>query len=205
MILTILIVGIVLIFIFKFFKELQNFSPDVPDLEKYKTILDVLLRSTGNSTTTQIDKIIVSNFGIFCIEEKALNGWIYGNVESKYWKQFLQSKEFKFYNPFRQNYAHVKALEVLLGNHLNAPIVSLVTFTRADKIKVSGTDLVGDQVRIDEIIKSYTREVYCDEERDYIFDLIGRANIENREERIRHDIQVEEIQKAKNSYLSRHL
>ena len=47
------------------------------DQTHYKILNDVMLPSRGNSVTTQIDHIVISNYGIFCIETKAYKGWIF--------------------------------------------------------------------------------------------------------------------------------
>ena len=41
------------------------------DSEHYKVLVDLMLPSLGNTNTTQIDHIVVSDFGIFCIETKS--------------------------------------------------------------------------------------------------------------------------------------
>ena len=64
--------------------------------------------------TTQIDHIFVSRFGIFVVETKNMRGWIFGRENQAQWTQTLYKKSFKFQNPLRQNYKHVKALESLL-------------------------------------------------------------------------------------------
>lgn len=64
--------------------------------------------------TTQIDHIFVSRFGIFVVETKNMRGWIFGREKQAQWTQTLYKKSFKFQNPLRQNYKHVKALESLL-------------------------------------------------------------------------------------------
>ncbi len=68
-----------------------------------------------NNGTTQIDHILLSRFGIFVIETKNYNGWIFGNEKSKYWTQLLYGKKFKFQNPLHQNFCHTKTL----AKHLN--------------------------------------------------------------------------------------
>lgn len=65
--------------------------------------------------TTQIDHIIVSRFGIFVVETKNIDGWIYGDEKSPQWTQNLFGKKFKFQNPLHQNYRHTKALSDFLG------------------------------------------------------------------------------------------
>ncbi|WP_426357233.1 nuclease-related domain-containing protein [Pseudocolwellia sp. HL-MZ19] len=64
--------------------------------------------------TTQIDHIIVSQYGIFVIETKNMKGWIFGNANQKQWTQQIYKHKSKFQNPLHQNYKHVKTLEACL-------------------------------------------------------------------------------------------
>ena len=52
------------------------------DQSKYKVINNLMLQ-VGNKTT-QIDHIVVSNYGIFVIETKNYMGWIIGNEYDEY-------------------------------------------------------------------------------------------------------------------------
>jgi hypothetical protein len=65
--------------------------------------------------TTEIDHVIVSKFGIFVVELKDYAGWIFGNASDAYWTAVYFERKFRFQNPLRQNYGHVKALEALLA------------------------------------------------------------------------------------------
>ncbi len=64
--------------------------------------------------TTQIDHIIVSRFGIFVIETKNMQGWIFGEKNSALWTQTIYKVRNSFQNPVRQNYKHVMCLAQLL-------------------------------------------------------------------------------------------
>ena len=77
------------------------------DSEHYKVLGDLMLPSLGNTNTTQIDHVVVSDFGIFCIETKSYSGWIFGNAQQRHWTQVLYRYKKQFYNPLRQNYAQV--------------------------------------------------------------------------------------------------
>ncbi len=73
-----------------------------------------------NGGSTQIDHIIVSVYGIFVIETKNYKGWVYGSEKQKQWTQvFPNGSKFKFQNPLRQNYLHIKTLADLLGLELS--------------------------------------------------------------------------------------
>jgi len=65
--------------------------------------------------TTQIDHVIVSRYGVFVVETKNMDGWIFGNEKSSQWTQSIYGKKYKFQNPLHQNYRHTKALSEFLG------------------------------------------------------------------------------------------
>lgn len=84
---------------------------------------DVLLPS--GEGTAQIDHILASPSGVFLIETKDMNGWLFGSPGQRWWTQSfkagrwsrlagIRSKRFTFYNPLLQNEGHAKAL-VKLG------------------------------------------------------------------------------------------
>ena len=53
------------------------------DKKEYRTINDLIIRVDGEST--QIDHVVVSNYGIFVIETKNYKGWITGYESSNQW------------------------------------------------------------------------------------------------------------------------
>ncbi len=63
-----------------------------------------------DGTTTQIDHVVVSPFGIFVIETKNYSGWIFGDANSAAWTQIIYHKKSRLQNPLRQNYKHICAL-----------------------------------------------------------------------------------------------
>lgn len=68
-----------------------------------------------NGSTTQIDHVVVSRYGVFVIETKTYSGWIFGHAKSSQWTQVLYKEKHHFQNPIRQNYRHVCALSDCLG------------------------------------------------------------------------------------------
>lgn len=78
----------------------------------YRRLDDVTL-PIGNRTT-QIDHVVVSIYGVFVIETKNMEGWIFGAAHQRQWTQVLYKKKFRFQNPLRQNYLHVKAVQSVL-------------------------------------------------------------------------------------------
>lgn len=73
---------------------------------------------TEYGDTTQIDHIVIAETGVFVIETKNYEGWIYGNEKSARWKQGIFRKKSSFQNPFHQNYKHIKAIEWLIEQQL---------------------------------------------------------------------------------------
>jgi len=51
----------------------------------YTLLADIMLQNESDIGTTQIDHVIASNFGVFCVETKAYSGWILGRESDKYW------------------------------------------------------------------------------------------------------------------------
>lgn len=167
------------------------------DPAHYVVLNDLMLPSNGNSSATQIDHLVVSNFGIFCIETKSYKGWIFGNANQEFWTQVIYRFKDRFYNPLRQNFAHIKAVENLLGpQRLKSPIVSLVAFPDADKLKITGTDFVGYTRDVVRKIESYTATLYSDSERDEIFNLLASANIVDKNLRKLHNKEVRELKRS---------
>ncbi len=82
------------------------------DKNTYVQLHDVTLNTPDG--TTQIDHVVVSRFGIFAIETKNMQGWIFGSGWQAEWTQKIYKRTFRFQNPLRQNYKHTQALQTLL-------------------------------------------------------------------------------------------
>ena len=82
--------------------------------DEYLILNDIYL-PLPDGTTTQIDHVVVSQYGIFVIETKTYSGWIFGEEKSREWTQTIYRKKSRFQNPMRQNYKHICALADNLG------------------------------------------------------------------------------------------
>lgn len=82
--------------------------------ETYKVFHDLYVPTEQNKTT-QVDHIVISPYGIFVIETKHYNGWIFGSEKNRYWTQVIYKRKEKLFNPIWQNAGHIKALENYLG------------------------------------------------------------------------------------------
>ncbi len=83
------------------------------DKSVYFPLNNLTLPTTNG--TTQIDHVVVSRYGIFVIEAKNIDGWIFGDERSPQWSIFKPGRKFKMRNPLHQNYRHVKAISEFLG------------------------------------------------------------------------------------------
>ena len=83
------------------------------DKKKYRLLADLTL-PTRDGETTQIDHVVISQYGIFVIETKNMSGWIFGDIHQAQWTQVIFKWRSKFQNPLRQNFGHVKTVQHLL-------------------------------------------------------------------------------------------
>lgn len=88
-----------------------------------------LTLADGQGSTTQIDHVLLSRFGIFVIETKNYTGWIFGGEYQKMWTQKIYKNTYRFQNPLHQNYKHIKVLQSLLADIVEPEVFnSIVVF-----------------------------------------------------------------------------
>jgi ribosomal protein L37AE/L43A len=109
---------------------------------EYHLLKDVTIPTEDG--TTQIDHILVSQYGIFVIETKHYRGWIFGSEKQATWTQTLYKSKFRFQNPLRQNYKHIMTLGQLLGFPAEK-LHSVIVFTGDAQFK---TAMPGNVVKI---------------------------------------------------------
>lgn len=161
------------------------------DESKYKVINNIMLKV--GSKTTQIDHVIVSNYGIFVIETKNYKGWITGNEFDEYWKQTIYKRKERLYNPIKQNYGHIQALKELLSQFNNINYISIIAFTIKADLKVTSKTDVVYTVKLPKTIKKYDVETITDSVKDAIYSKLISLNIDSKDNRKAH---VEAIHKA---------
>ncbi|MDP4145237.1 MAG: nuclease-related domain-containing protein [Bacillota bacterium] len=90
----------------------------------------------NNQKGAQVDHLVISPYGLFCIETKNMKGTIIGNENEEYWTQKKRGGgdniyEKQFYNPCKQSSGHVKSIKYILKNPVfnGVPIYSVVVFT----------------------------------------------------------------------------
>lgn len=109
--------------------------------------------------TTQVDHILVSRFGVFVIETKDYNGWIFANPKQAAWTQTIFKSKFKFQNPIFQNFRHLRAVQSLLDFLPPDAVKSAVVFTGEAEFKTEIPDGVFTLPRFIESVRSQTTEL----------------------------------------------
>ena len=116
-----------------------------------------------NDRSIQIDHIVVSKYGVFVIETKNIKGWIFGGDNSEYWTKNMYGKKYKFYNPVKQNYSHVKSLHRLLKISLDK-FVPIVAFLPQSTLKCTSNEIVITSNKLLRTIRSYKNIILTEDE-----------------------------------------
>lgn len=173
------------------------------DSKKYKVINNLMTNIEGE--TTQIDHLIISNFGIFVVETKNYKGWISGDEFSDYWTQVIYKHKEKLYNPIKQNYGHVQALKTALKEFPNIVYFPIVVFTTRADLKVkTNTDVVYTTGMI-KTIKKHQTEIISDDIRDKIYTYLNTLNITDRNLRKKHVHNINEKKNERKNKISNNI
>lgn len=162
--------------------EISSILSRLSDKE-YRVINNVMLKTERG--TTQIDHVVISQYGIFVIETKNYKGWIMGGEHSDQWTQNIYGKKHSFRNPLKQNYGHIKALQTLLNLPSNI-FISIVAFSPRASIKVSTNQNVIYFSQLKKKICSYKNIILDENELVYLTETIRNANIDSKENRRSH-------------------
>lgn len=151
------------------------------DLSYYKKILKNVYIPLKDNSTTEIDVILICNYGIFVFEVKHYNGWIYGYRKYNTWYQvFPNGNKKEFYNPINQNYYHIEKLKELLNIKKENLYKSIVYFSGNAEIKSYIENIESDYILtkndyniIDSIIKKDNIQLLTNFEVDEIYNKLN--------------------------------
>ena len=118
------------------------------DRERYTALHDVMIE-TEPGQTAQIDHVVFSPYGIFVIETKNYEGWIYGRESESAWTQKFPRTSHRFQNPIRQNQGHIRKLSAVLGIPPDG-FHSIIAFGRQATLKV---DTITPVLYMDQILR----------------------------------------------------
>ena len=162
--------------------RVKSLLSGLPDNE-YKLLNDVLLQTERG--TTQIDHVLVSIYGIFVIETKNYSGWITGSRYGDEWTKNMYGKKYRFRNPLKQNYGHVKALENKLGLPTSC-FIPLVVFSRRATLKVEADESVLYTSELLKTIKGYREPLLSSDEAERIARKIESMSMNSKESKKAH-------------------
>ncbi|WP_340395004.1 nuclease-related domain-containing protein [Paenibacillus sp. FSL E2-0177] len=122
-----------------------------------KFLSDLLLPNSKSRTGyAQIDHVVISPYCVFVIETKNYNGEIKGGRADQQWSV---SNRYKMYNPLKQNYGHIKAIESLMKDVATVKYISMISFTMRCRFsidpelrKIQSDELVVYDVELSEFI-----------------------------------------------------
>ncbi len=145
----------------------------------YKILNNVIIQKSNYSS--QIDHIIVSNYGIFVVETKNFKGWIFGHEKSEYWTHILFKKKYKFRNPVKQVWGHINSLKRILDNASLIPFYPIVVFTGSGKLKkiTSNIQVININKLLRFIKRNSKEEVLTNDEVLEIVNTISSSNAIN--------------------------
>lgn len=191
------------------------------DNSKVLTNLEIPVLAQGK--TTEIDMIMICEYGIIVFEVKNYKGTIYGTHDEQYWTQYFRTADNqRFINPIKQNEYHISALKEFCSEKLFSVIlfpnydcdIRRVAFRDGNFTVANMRSLDMEMERISSMPKTISQkriEEISDELKKYSkaknsADLYGTTNYHSLEElrnelRKSVDVRVEEATgKAKNEY-----
>lgn len=182
-------------------KNVAKILSSLPSAQ-YKIINDILLESNGK--TVQIDHLIISVYGIFVIETKNYKGRITGSDNSEYWMKNIYGNKYIFYNPIKQNEAHIFALK----NRLNLSIdkfISIIVFSNEADLRVNTDYNVIYLTQIKKLIKEYTEIKFQKNNIQPLYEKISALNNLSAKARKRHVAEVNNIINTKQQLMQKGL
>nr|WP_320026392.1 NERD domain-containing protein [uncultured Acetobacterium sp.] len=168
--------------------------------EQYVIYNNILLKTDYGMT--QIDHIVLSVFGVFVIETKNYQGWIFGNERDDYWTQNIYGKKTRFKNPILQNYGHIKAVERVFSDFEALKIIPIVAFSGRSELKVHvNSEKVIKFSQLKDQIGSYALKMMTIETVMKMGDVLVQNNIDSKENRIEHNTKIRSNLKNNNMKL----
>lgn len=152
---------------------------------------------TADGGSTQIDHLIFSPYGLFVLETKNFQGWIFGTEKQREWTQQIFKKRSKFQNPLRQNYKHIKTLQELLGME-SAHVHSVIAFVGDCEFKTEMPPQVTRGDGFAAYIQSFDQAVWSPEQMQMWLDKLDEVKLQpGRATDKRHVAHVKQLQSTK--------
>lgn len=138
------------------------------DSKTYRKFHNIILPSKNG--TTQIDHILVSQFGLFIVETKNKTGWIFGSADQAEWTQTIFKEKYSFQNPVRQTFRQKKVLAEFLN--LNESLIHTVVYFVGDcTFKTPLPENVINS-RIGRYIKKFENHILSPQAVEYVIEVL---------------------------------
>lgn len=97
---------------------------------KYGKLYNGLIIPKPDGSFTELDLVMVSQYGIFVVEAKARGGSFYGHILDEKWRQQIGSQQNELQNPVIQNQNHINFLYLYLYKmkKADAHLVDITSF-----------------------------------------------------------------------------
>lgn len=162
------------------------------------TILNDIMVETSYGTTSQIDHILVSRYGIFPVETKNYFGMVSGFEDDNVWVHDAIKKKYNFYNPIKQNESHVKALKDVLGIKENYMYYPIVTFNDDCILNVISNRPVVHVRNLQATVEDYYSKKLTEEQVKDCVRILKERNITSLSARKAHKKRIENMPLPKN-------
>ena len=146
--------------------------------ENYYLINNITI-PTSDGGTTQIDHILVSEYGIFIIETKDYSGWIFGSKTNRRWTQSFPNSKFQFQNPLHQNYKHITELCKLFDFLPKDTFKSVIVFTDRCEFKSRMPSNVVKLSYLENYIRTFNTELLS---LNRVYFIVGKIEVLRYEE-----------------------
>ncbi len=162
----------------------------------YYVVSDLMLPIPGKVGYTQIDHVVVSRYGIFCIETKSHKGHIYGYFNSDNWVQYLGKQSYHFYSPKKQNDTHMLAVERALRGIAVGKCRTLIVFPWAQAVTFNTQEVKADVDALLDNILASNDPIYTDTQVNRIYEMLIRFNVLDQSVRAAHKYAVMAVHPA---------
>ena len=141
---------------------------------------------------------LIYKYGIFVIETKNYQGWIFGNGSSDFWTQTIYNKKYQFRNPVLQNWEHIKTLKIVLSEFPSIPYRPIIVFTENSTLKniTFEVPVIRSGGLYQYILKNSTTEYLSYEQMDQIFQKLISLNNSDKVARKSHITKAKTLQQS---------
>lgn len=115
-------------------QKVRNILKDLP-CEDYIVVNNLLIKN--GISTLQIDHVVISVYGIFVIETKNIDGWVFGKEKDNFWTKQLPYSSYSISNPIKQNNEHLVLLKKYLKPFGKLNYISIIAFSKNSELKKS--------------------------------------------------------------------